>query len=271
MCCTARHARLGRAPVVIQRQLGHANLSTTSIYLQRIDPDEIIAAVRTRRAPMIPPAPVSASERSRQREHHPALPRRRAEPSALATARTRPVLVRSEHVVDGEGGYRSSRRNGCRVLLSARIGCAPRIARFALRNRSRCGATAPAEVLNLSGARGDRNAEPLRLRRTSGPLVSVAGCRRGPGTARLRARKRYGRVTFTVTDAADPVRGATVRAAGSRAGRTDIGRVRLRFREARRERPPVGTPVRRCGSDDHCGSAPETVGGRLQANRPVTR
>jgi Phage integrase family len=31
----------------------HANLGTTSIYLQRIDPEEIIAAVRTRRAPMI--------------------------------------------------------------------------------------------------------------------------------------------------------------------------------------------------------------------------
>jgi hypothetical protein len=34
-------------------QLGHANLGTTSIYLQGIDPEEIIAAVRTRRAPMM--------------------------------------------------------------------------------------------------------------------------------------------------------------------------------------------------------------------------
>jgi site-specific recombinase XerD len=33
----------------IQRQLGHANLGTSSIYLQGIDPEEIIAAVRTRR------------------------------------------------------------------------------------------------------------------------------------------------------------------------------------------------------------------------------
>jgi site-specific recombinase XerD len=31
----------------------HADLGTTSIYLQGIDPEEIIAAVRTRRAPMI--------------------------------------------------------------------------------------------------------------------------------------------------------------------------------------------------------------------------
>ena len=36
---------------IIQRQLGHANLGTTSIYLQGIDPEEIITAVRTRRMP----------------------------------------------------------------------------------------------------------------------------------------------------------------------------------------------------------------------------
>jgi len=38
---------------IIQRQLGHASLGTTSIHLQGIDPEEIITAVRTRRAPMI--------------------------------------------------------------------------------------------------------------------------------------------------------------------------------------------------------------------------
>jgi site-specific recombinase XerD len=38
---------------VIQRQLGHANLGTTSIYLQGIDPEEIIATVRRRRTPMM--------------------------------------------------------------------------------------------------------------------------------------------------------------------------------------------------------------------------
>jgi integrase/recombinase XerD len=38
---------------IIQRQLGHANLGTTSIYLRGIDPEEIIATVRTRRAPMM--------------------------------------------------------------------------------------------------------------------------------------------------------------------------------------------------------------------------
>jgi site-specific recombinase XerD len=46
-------AREGVALNIIQRQLGHANLGTTSIYLQGIDPGEIIATVRTRRAPMM--------------------------------------------------------------------------------------------------------------------------------------------------------------------------------------------------------------------------
>ena len=40
-------------PLNIQRQLGHTKLGTTSIYLQGIDPEEIIATVRTRRAPMM--------------------------------------------------------------------------------------------------------------------------------------------------------------------------------------------------------------------------
>jgi site-specific recombinase XerD len=39
---------------VIQRQLGHRNLGVTSIYLQGIDPDEIIQTVHARRPPMIP-------------------------------------------------------------------------------------------------------------------------------------------------------------------------------------------------------------------------
>jgi len=46
-------AREGVPLNIIQRQLGHANLGTTSIYLQGIDPEEIIAAVHTRRAPMM--------------------------------------------------------------------------------------------------------------------------------------------------------------------------------------------------------------------------
>jgi integrase len=38
---------------IIQRQLGHTNLGTTSIYLQGINPEEILYAVRARRAPMM--------------------------------------------------------------------------------------------------------------------------------------------------------------------------------------------------------------------------
>ena len=39
---------------VIQRQLGHRNLGVTSVYLQGINPDEIIETVHARRPPMIP-------------------------------------------------------------------------------------------------------------------------------------------------------------------------------------------------------------------------
>ena len=46
-------AREGVPLSIIQRQLGHASLGTTSIYLQGIDPEEIITAVRTRRPPMM--------------------------------------------------------------------------------------------------------------------------------------------------------------------------------------------------------------------------
>jgi integrase len=49
-------AREGVPLNVIQRQLGHANLGVTSIYLQGIDSGEIIETVRTRRRPVIPAA-----------------------------------------------------------------------------------------------------------------------------------------------------------------------------------------------------------------------
>jgi site-specific recombinase XerD len=50
-------AREGVPLTVIQRQLGHSNLGITSIYLQGIDNAEIIDAVHSRRAPMIPVNP----------------------------------------------------------------------------------------------------------------------------------------------------------------------------------------------------------------------
>src|SRR5215211_101915 len=46
-------AREGVPLNIIQRQLGHVNLGTTSIYLQGIDTEEIIATVHARRAPMM--------------------------------------------------------------------------------------------------------------------------------------------------------------------------------------------------------------------------
>jgi site-specific recombinase XerD len=47
-------AREGVPLLVIQRQLGHANLGITSIYLQGIDNAEIIDTIHRRRPPMIP-------------------------------------------------------------------------------------------------------------------------------------------------------------------------------------------------------------------------
>jgi integrase len=47
-------AREGVPVNIIQRQLGHTDLGTTSTYVQGIDPTEIINAVRSRRQPMIP-------------------------------------------------------------------------------------------------------------------------------------------------------------------------------------------------------------------------
>jgi site-specific recombinase XerD len=47
-------AREGVPLNVIQRQLGHAHLGVTSIYLQGIDSAEIVSAVHARSAPMMP-------------------------------------------------------------------------------------------------------------------------------------------------------------------------------------------------------------------------
>jgi len=46
-------AREGVSLPVIQRQLGHSYVSTTSVYLQGIDVEEIIGTIRSRRAPMM--------------------------------------------------------------------------------------------------------------------------------------------------------------------------------------------------------------------------
>lgn len=50
-------SREGISLLLIQRQLGHADLAITSRYLRGIDNTEIIAAVHDRPAPMIPVDP----------------------------------------------------------------------------------------------------------------------------------------------------------------------------------------------------------------------
>ena len=47
-------AREGVPLIVIERQLGHANLGITSVYLQGIDNSEIIDTVHRRAAPVLP-------------------------------------------------------------------------------------------------------------------------------------------------------------------------------------------------------------------------
>jgi integrase/recombinase XerD len=51
-------AREGIPLNVIQRQLGHANLGVTSVYLQGIDNSEIIATVGGRPVPVMPASTV---------------------------------------------------------------------------------------------------------------------------------------------------------------------------------------------------------------------
>ena len=56
-------SREGISLLIIQRQLGHADLAITSRYLRGIDNTEIIAAVHERPAPMIPADPRIGSPR----------------------------------------------------------------------------------------------------------------------------------------------------------------------------------------------------------------
>jgi hypothetical protein len=51
-------SREGIPLLVIQRQLGHADLGITSAYLRGIDNTELIHAVHERPAPMIPASPM---------------------------------------------------------------------------------------------------------------------------------------------------------------------------------------------------------------------
>jgi hypothetical protein len=91
-------AREGVSLNVIQRQLGHSNLGTTSIYLQGIDIEEIISTVHARRAPhdVGDSGPTALKNPTPMREHRssvlalgatglPLSPRKRASEEASAS------------------------------------------------------------------------------------------------------------------------------------------------------------------------------------------
>lgn len=73
-------AREGAPPNVIQRQLGHADLASTSVYLQNVDNTEVISAVRSRQAPVMPASAgllmKSAAQARAKRQRPPQLPKR---------------------------------------------------------------------------------------------------------------------------------------------------------------------------------------------------
>jgi DNA-binding transcriptional MerR regulator len=85
---------------IIQRQLGHRNLGVTSIYLQGIDPEEIIETVRARRSPMIPASLGLALPRRRWPRAVTALAALRAAAARPQSGhnrqRSRPLLLRRE-------------------------------------------------------------------------------------------------------------------------------------------------------------------------------
>src|SRR5436309_10032103 len=64
-------SREGIPLLVVQRQLGHADLGITSAYLRGLDNTEIIHAVHERPAPMIPAWPTLPAESGSALGHRP--------------------------------------------------------------------------------------------------------------------------------------------------------------------------------------------------------
>jgi hypothetical protein len=97
----------------IQRQLGHANLGMTSIYLQGIDPEEILAAVRARRAPMMS---ASAGCNSEQQDRRAEAPQR----SRFASRKRGRLHARGRGSESGKGLFATAPRSGfARMQASA--------------------------------------------------------------------------------------------------------------------------------------------------------
>jgi hypothetical protein len=97
----------GRRSQARRQARGHANLGTTSIYLQGIDPEEIIAIVHMRRAPMM-----SASAGLR-------LLTETANPSGSATARSRCAMAKRASGRDGQDEWSSSRAGAKELAAGA--------------------------------------------------------------------------------------------------------------------------------------------------------
>jgi len=81
-------SREGISLLVIQRQLGHADLAITSRYLRGIDNTEIIAAVHKRPAPMVPADPPDRAS-PLKRSSRPQCGRSSARPQPAAGLRAR--------------------------------------------------------------------------------------------------------------------------------------------------------------------------------------
>lgn len=134
--------------IVIQRQLGHSNLGTTSIYLQGIDNAEMIAAVRASR------------DADRKDQHHGPGFAQRQDSSRVGAGLQRPSRY------DGRpdrGRRRIDQLLGrLRAARFTRRGCSPRVAR----RRHRAGAERGARRCRLLAPPADAGA---RRRRRHGP------------------------------------------------------------------------------------------------------
>jgi hypothetical protein len=160
-------AREGVAVNIIQRQLGHTDLGTTSTYLQGIDPSEVIDAVRSRRQPTIsaPPRPqaiatarpVPSNNGLEDGTHRPRLPLQTWEPGEQKQRRHHPL---------GDEGAASA---GLRASAST--------GSFTSRAASTTAAACAVSALSGSGSR-DAGRPALGIRGSPGRSAEFAAPRR---------------------------------------------------------------------------------------------
>ncbi len=88
----------------IQRQLGHVNLGTTSVYLKGIDTEESITAVNSRGAPMMPASAGLQFQTSQRKGEPTGLPLRPGRYSnAPSIVETPPLVQRESQIGDRRG------------------------------------------------------------------------------------------------------------------------------------------------------------------------